>query len=70
MNNQQQTRDNIIRLMRKRGFTLAQISKEVPCHRITLDKFMKNDDLITPIMFMMIQQWVGDNLKENKETNE
>lgn len=64
MENQQQMRDSIIRLMRKRGFTLAQISKEIPCHRITLDKFMKSNDSITPIMLMMIEQWVGDNLKE------
>jgi hypothetical protein len=51
--------------MRKRGLTLAQIGKEIPCHRITIDKFMKNDNSITPIMLMMIEQWVKD--KQNEQ---
>lgn len=64
MNNQQKARESIIRIMRSSGVTLAEISKEIPCHRVTLDKFMKYDNALTPIMFMMIEQWVNDNVKD------
>lgn len=62
-------RDGIIRIMRKRRITVAEISEEIPCHRLTISKFLKQGEL-SDNMFMMVEQWVGDNLKENEARNE
>ena len=70
MNNKQHIRDGLIRIMRKRTLSLRQASEEIPCNRITLDKFLTSDDKLTPVMVMMIEQWVNDNLKETKDNLE
>jgi len=61
----QQIRDGIVRVMRKRKITVKEISAEIPCHFATLTKFLKNNGPLTNNTMMMIEQWVNDNLKDN-----
>ena len=68
MNERQQIRDGLIRIMRARNLTILQVSKEIPCVRITLDKFITSNAKLAPLMVLKIEQWVNDNLKEKNDT--